>query len=356
MLLKVLLDIPPAPDNPRNSEGAFLPLRDGRVLFVYSHFTEAMQDDAACELWALTLKGDEASAPRALCTVPEDGALNLMSVSLLRMRNGDIGLFYLRRHGQTLLEMVLRRSRDEGETWSAPTPVTTRPGFFVVNNDRVRRLSDGSILVPAAEHKKFMRAHGSVFFDARSEAVFFRSDDDGRMFHELPGKCVMPYASVCRSGLQEPGVLELADGRIWAWARTDLGCQWEMYSFNGGQSFTPPAPSGFTSPLSPMSALRLSNGTLLVLYNPIPLYNGRSPHMEGVWTGGRTPLVLRQSRDGGVTWDEPVILEDDPCRGYCYTAMLEEKEDQLLLAYCAGGPEDGSCLSRLRIARLRLEP
>ena len=354
MHLKHLLDLPPLPGNPRNSEGAFLALRDGRILFVYSHFSGSVQDDAAAELWALTLDGDAASRPAPLIPVPDDGAQNLMSVSLLRMANGDIGLFYLRRHGQTSLEMVLRRSGDEGKTWSSPTPVTARAGYFVVNNDRVCRLTGGSILVPAAEHKKFLRADGSVYFDPRAEAVFFRSDDDGQSFYELPGKGVMPYADACGSGLQEPGVLELRDGRLWSWARTDLGSQWEMFSFTGGRSWTPPAPSRFTSPLSPMSVRRLSDGALLALYNPVPLYNGRSAYARGIWTGGRTPLALRLSQDDGQTWNDPVLLESDPFRGYCYTAIFEEAPGRLLLAYCAGGAGDGICLARLRIARLFL--
>ena len=352
MKLTRLCDLAPGPGNPRNSEGAFLPLRDGRVLFVYTHFTQGMQDDAAASLWALTIQGDAAGAPAPLIPSPEDGADNLMSVSLLRMENGDIGLFYLRRQGKTLLEMVLRRSGDEGRTWAAPTPVTPRTGYFVVNNDRVTRLSGGRILVPAAEHKKFLQADGSVYFDARAEAVFFLSEDDGRSFRELSGKGVMPYSGVCHSGLQEPGVLELADGTLWAWARTDLGQQWEMLSRDGGAQWTPPAPSGFTSPLSPMSVRRLSDGTLLALYNPIPLYNGRSATVGGAWTGGRTPFAARTSADDGRTWSEPVILEDDPACGYCYAAMLEQSPGNLLLAYCAGGTQDGSCLARLRIARL----
>lgn len=356
MKLAHLLDLPPSPGNPRNSEGSFLPLADGRTLFAYSHFTEGAQDDAAAALWALTLdKEGVPGQPRELLPSGEDGAMNLMSLSLLRMGNGDIGLFYLRRIGKTLLEMVLRRSSDEGVTWSAPLPVTTRPGFFVVNNDRVLRLQSGAILVPAAEHKKQQRADGSVFFDARSEAVFFLSEDDGYTFRELPGKCVMPYQDKCASGLQEPGVMEMRDGRLWAWARTDLGAQWEMFSFDGGRRWTPPEPSRFTSPLSPLSVLRLRDGRLLALYNPIPLYNGRTPYAGETWTGGRTPLSARLSEDDGETWSEPVALETQADHGYCYTALMEEESGSVLLAYCAGGPGDGGCLARLRLSRLTLE-
>ena len=33
------LRLTPGQDNPRNSEGAFVQLKDGRVMFVYTHFT-----------------------------------------------------------------------------------------------------------------------------------------------------------------------------------------------------------------------------------------------------------------------------------------------------------------------------
>ena len=355
MKLERLADFPPIPGNTRNSEGSFLPLKDGRTLFVYSHFTQGADDDAAAALWALTLDAQGVPGqPHEIIPSGEDGAMNLMSLTLMRMQDGDVGMFYLRRIGQTLLEMVLRRSKDEGQSWSAPTPVTTRPGFFVVNNDRVIRLRNGNILVPAAEHKKMQRADGSVYFDTRAEAVFFLSEDDGHTFTEMPGKGVHPYPNKCASGMQEPGVREMQEGRLWAWARTDLGAQWEMFSFDGGRRWTPPEPSRFTSPLSPLSVLRLRDGRLLAVYNPIPLYNGRNIEVRGGWNGGRTPLSVRLSADDGLTWTAPEAIEDEGDHGYCYTALMEEDAGTILLAYCAGGAEDGSCLSRLRLSRLTL--
>ena len=38
---KIVLELPPVPGNPRNSEGAFAELGDGKILFVYSHFLGA---------------------------------------------------------------------------------------------------------------------------------------------------------------------------------------------------------------------------------------------------------------------------------------------------------------------------
>jgi len=51
---------------------------------------------------------------------------------------------------------------------------------------------------------------------------------------------------------------------------------------------------------------------------------------------GRTPLALATSRDEGATWSTPQLIEDDPQRGYCYTA-IHSVGDAVLLAYCCGG-------------------
>jgi streptogramin lyase len=48
------LVLAPAPGNPRNSEGDFIALKDGRVLFVYTHFTGGGADHAAAHLAART--------------------------------------------------------------------------------------------------------------------------------------------------------------------------------------------------------------------------------------------------------------------------------------------------------------
>ena len=60
------------------------------------------------------------------------------------------------------------------------------------------------------------------------------------------------------------------------------------------------------------------------------------------------------SSDEGVTWTEMQHLEDgSEDAGYCYTAILP-MEDAVLLAYCAGNREDGSCLNRLRVRKVSL--
>ena len=354
---RIILDIPPSPGNPRNSEGAMLRCKDGSILFVYSRFsgTDAA-DDASADLWSCVSRDEGEHFEPGVCVIShaETRAKNVMSVSLLRMQNGDIGLFYLERHSETDMRMMLRRSADEGQTWFAPTVCMPIPGHYVVNNDRVVRLSNGRIYLPAALHRRVVRDDGSVWFDSRSDFVGVYSDDDGQTWHESEGKCTLTPIGMSRTGLQEPGIVELRSGMLWGWARTDLGRQYETFSPDGGNTWTPAAPSAFTGPISPLSMKALPDGSLLAVYNPIPLYNGRSDRVNGVWNGGRTPLCMARIQPGARNQVIPVILEEDPASGYCYTSIFLAR-DGVLLSYCAGGTADGACLNRIRIRKIRYE-
>ena len=77
--------LPPKPENPRNSEGDFIELKDGRVMFVYTHFTGGTSDHATAYL-AARFSADDGMTWSAddVTVVPNEGGFNVMSVSLLR--------------------------------------------------------------------------------------------------------------------------------------------------------------------------------------------------------------------------------------------------------------------------------
>jgi sialidase-1 len=350
-----LLELPPRPGNPRNSEGAFAELRDGRLLFVYSHFQGASSGDAAKARLAARTSGDGGAtwSDDTFIAIPrEDEAMNVMSVSLLRLGNGDLGLFYLLRFSWHELRLWLRRSADDGQTWSEPINCMPAGGYYVVNNDRVVRLNSGRLVIPAARHPARADRNESVAVDWRGVATFFLSDDDGRTWRESAGYVTLPVVHT-KSGLQEPGVVELGDGRLWAWARTDLGRQYEMFSADGGETWTLPSPSRFTSPNSPLSMKRVpGTDRLLAVWNPAPAYETRPLVPPG---GDRTPLVIATGVGPAGKWSPARIIEgpDEPRAGYCYTAIHFTK-DAVLLAYCAGGQADKSRLAKIRIRKLPL--
>lgn len=350
---RVVLELPPGPGNPRNSEGAFLALKDGRIIFAYSRFVGTSSGDAAKARLAVRQSkdsGDTWSDDTLIVTPEEDDVMNVMSVSLLRFGNGDIGLFYLLRRSWHDLRMYCRRSTDEGATWGAPIRCMDAAGYCVVNNDRIVRLASGRIVIPAAWHRSLADRNESSAVDWRGVATFFLSDDDGRTWRQAPGLCTLPVVHT-RSGLQEPGVIELGNGTLWGWARTDLGRQYEFFSHDNGETWSLPAPSRFTSPNSPLSMKRVpGSDRLLAIWNPGPNYESRPMQRIG---GDRTPLLVATGKNATGAWSRGALLEgnENVDAGYCYTA-IHFTSDAVLLAYCAGGTEDKSRLARLRIRKL----
>lgn len=345
--------LPGQPVNPRNSEGAFIRTRDGRILFIYSRFEgETWYDDANCDI-ACVESADEGktwSEPRMIFRAADLGLKNIMSVSLLRLKNGDIGLFFLYLYERHEAILVMYRSSDEGSTWSNPVNCIDIPGYYVVNNDRVIQLANGRLVVPAAFHPPMRTDENRQYVSMKAANRFFISDDDGITWSVTPSMIAL-NSDHSGTGLQEPGVVELSGGIIWAYARTDLGRQYEYFSIDGGSSWTQPQPSAFTSPDSPMLIKRNPyNNLLYSVWNPVPRYPGREI-VSGMM--GRTPLVIAVSADEGKTWSEPLVLEDAPDHGYCYPALHFE-QDYALVAYCAGAPEDECCLNRLVIRRIEL--
>ncbi len=367
----IVLSFGPDEAYSRHSEGAFLRLNNGDLLFVYSRFTGNYGDDAPSDLAAMVSpdEGETWSEPVTAIPASMYGTHNIMSTSLVRMQNGDVGLFYLVKRKPDDVRVFLSRSRDEGKTWyrHVECSLPDRPAYYVVNNDRVERLSSGRLLIPTAYHRgSYSETDHTGYFDGRSFTLFFYSDDDGETWHESPETVFPPFTRTI-TGLQEPGAIELKNGVIWGYARTDQHCQYEFFSYDGGLHWTDAQPSRFTSPASPMKiSRRPDTGDLYAVWNPVPNFNGRyttHPSDDGaaiVWAyssgagWGRTPLVWAVSRDEGETWSEPKLIEGDPEAGYCYPAVFFTKDQGMLVAYCAGGPADGICLARLTIKKIAL--
>ncbi len=359
LLGRKIRDFARCENNPRNSEGAFIEMEDKTIAFVYSRFRgNSKEDGATCDL-AISYShdgGETFSDGKVILTPESCGASNLMSVSLIRLKDGNIGLFYLKKTADFNCVYYMRKTKDF-ISFSDEIRCIAEDSYFVVNNDRVRRLNNGDLIFPSSrldfklvknEKTGEMKAvHGE------GVAVVYLSKDDGLTWQKTT-EIEMPFENFKKgrdAGLLEPGIIELANGSIYIHFRCAVGRQLESYSYDGGYTFTKPVPSRFTSPTSPMSTYKLKNGKIVVVYNPIPLYPGRVEGGENYKTGGRTPYVLEVA-DENLGFINPVReIENDEKAGFCYTAMLETDE-ALLLAYCAGGVGDVGVLTRLRIKKI----
>lgn len=351
----LVLTMSPDQEIRRRSEGAFLRLNDGGICFAYSQFFGSTRDDADSEIVAVTSydEGETWSEPRVLFSAKQFDVRNIMSVTLMRMKNGDFGMFFVVR-GDTMHHM-LARSNDDGNTFYRITECTLpdRQAYYVLNNDRVIRTKTGRLVLPCTFHRGNLQHYAECrpFFDIRGQAFFLLSDDDGDTWREASDTIYAPFTNT-KTGLQENGVVEKENGVLWGYSRTDHMVQYEYFSMDGGEHWTAAQPSRFTAPDSPLSIKRDPHtGYLYAVWNPIPNYNGRGAPRH---TMGRTPLVWAVSRDDGATWSDCRIIESREDYGYCYPAIFFAEDQSMLVGYSSGGPEDGTCLAKLSVMKIPL--
>ena len=357
-------------NNARNSEGAFLRTFGRRIRFIYSRYSGDNWHDGATADLAEVYSDDTGDSWKNRGVVVSRGdAANIMSVSLLRLTENDVRMFYLEKRplardnrvasacadgddGCSSCVPMMRKSADDGETWSEPRRLIPFDEYYVMNNDRAIILSSGRIVLPLSLH--MFRTGGSL----RPGVVFtLYSDDRGETWKESDTVLCPNFQAETRFGFQEPGLVELGPNKLMLWIRTLLGFQFKSYSCDGGETWSAAVPDiNFPSPASPMSVKRdPESGILYAVWNGTDRrLHQLLPHPQG---NGRTPLVMIRSRDDGKTWEvkRPVLLETDPERGYCYTAMEFLGGGELLLAYCCGRHLDGdSNLQDLKIRKLNV--
>ncbi|NHE59865.1 exo-alpha-sialidase [Cyclobacterium sp. GBPx2] len=317
---QIVLQIGKEGANPRNSEGSFIQLKDGRILFAYSKFEGGSGDHASAFIAGrYSSDGGNTWTDEDEVIVSNEGGMNVMSVSFLRLQNGSIALFYARKNSLDDCTPYTRISHDEARTWSAPVRVINdREGYFVLNNDRVIQLPGGRLLVPVSLHKI-----AGKDFSMRGRIYCYYSDDNGRTWQgtmELPN----PKEVV----LQEPGLVLLKNGAIRMWLRTDRGVQYLSESYDKGFTWEEVYPSDIASPRSPASLKRIpKTGDLLLIWNN----NDGSIEDKASF---RTPLTAAVSKDEGKSWIHIKTLENDPDGFFCYTA-ISFLDDKVLLGYMA---------------------
>ena len=351
---RLVNELAPTKENPRNSEGDFLRGADGRIYFAYSRYhtevgkydEDSSNDHAPCDIYMISSsdEGESWTEPALLASAKEFGVSNIMSVSGMYQQNGECAFYFLVKEldgtmgfGRAFFENGIRTERCE-----LVGPKT----YYVINNGRLVRFEDGSICAPAAMYP-YTKAVGHI----PKGVVLFISKDDGKTFVIDEGSVQEPKSEFLRKtgGYEEPGICILPDGTRWLYTRTKMRCQYQTFAPKGTLDFGELDLSEISSPRSPMSTFTSPEGDIYVVYNPIPHFDGQV--LPKGWNAGRTPLVIRKRLEDG-RLGELYAIEDDEKRGYCYTTAFFTKDGKMLLSYCRGGEEDAKCLCRLGIAKI----
>ena len=281
--VEVALRLEPTSESTRKSEGDFIKLKDGRILFIYSDFSGGEGDHSTAKLSGRFSddNGKTWSTSDEL-VLSNEGKMNVMSVSLLRLANGKIALFYLRKNATDDCIVYMRTSSDEAKTWSDPVKCIENLGYYVLNNDRVVQLKNGRIIFPVSLHRT-----PTTKWQSNGIISCYYSDDDGMTWNA--SATVTNPDNVL---LQEPGMVELKSGKMMLFCRTNKGVQYLSFSKDNGETWSAVEPSDIVSPVSPATIERIPNSSdLLMVWNN----NTNGDNL-------RTPLNVAISKNNGKKW------------------------------------------------------
>lgn len=221
-------------------------------------------------------------------------------------RTGTVHLLLCRENRQ----VFAMRSTDEGQHWSDPMDVSAsvydRSMYFVYTGPgHGLQLRSGRLIVPSCAD------YGKRIGAVQGSYIVY-SDDGGGSWKV--GGILEP------NGTDECEVVELADGRLYLFGRNSTGKRSRGYSYSadGGLSWTPTAydsrlpdsPSGCQG-----SIVRVSQ-TPAADRNRIVVANAANPY-------GRTHLTLRMSYDETVSWPVHRVLYEGSA-GYSDLAVTAD--------------------------------
>ena len=173
-------------------------------------------------------------------------------------------------------------------------------------------------------------------WEATWSAAFIRSEDGGRSWN-----VVGDLGASAGAHLIQPAVVELQDGRLLAFMRSQEGFIYKSYSPDLGRTWTTPEPTELPNNNSGIELIRLRSGLLALIYNPTQP-GERLPELGDKWPakmpvgfdrwGPRTPLVVDFSPDEGRSWPWRITLEEGPGE-YSYPAAIQAADGTLHITY-----------------------
>lgn len=199
---------------------------------------------------------------------------------------------------------MVRRSRDEGRTWSDARRLPD--GILGPIKNKPLRLADGTLLSPSSTESPENGGPWRVHFERSADAgltwtvVNTAVSNDGTRINAI-----------------QPAILIHPGGRLQAVGRTQSGRVFETWSTDAGRTWSAIALTALPNPNAGLDAVTLRNGLHVIVYNHT--------------IQGRSPLNLSVSRDGKA-WSAALVLESEPGE-YSYPAVIQTSDGLVHVTY-----------------------
>lgn len=226
---------------------------------------------------------------------------------LYQVPGGELLLFYKIGPKPSEWQGWLRRSRDNGRTWSAAEMLPE--GYIGPVKNKPVLLSNGVLLAPSS-------TEGSGGWRVHFEAT----TDNGKTWSKIG-----PIDNGQTQGAIQPSILKHKGGKLQVLCRSRDRAVLESWSSDQGKTWTPLAKTSLPNNNSGTDAVTLQDGRQLLVYNHVLPPGDKAK-------GPRTPLHVSVSKDGK-TWYAAAIIEDSPISQYSYPSVIQTKDGLVHVVY-----------------------
>ena len=314
-----------------------LELPNGDILAAWFAGSRAGYADISIVLSRLDKGSDRWTEP---VKVSDDETRSEQNPSLFLKDDGEIWLVYTAQLSRTpetkpnfslqcTAEIRVKKSFDNGHTWSATETLFSRPGSFC--RQKIQKLSNG----------RWIFGNWICFPDETRNGsnitVMQISDDEGKSWREVD----VPESA----GRVHANILEMGEGHLVALLRSRFAdFVYRSVSNDNGDTWSVPERTELPNNNSSISAIRLQSGAIAMVYNPVGFSYSSD---KTLWPDQRCPVEVGISEDEGMTWNFRRIVEngegftgrwnDINNRRYEYPVMMQCADGTISIAYTWGG-------------------
>jgi alpha-L-rhamnosidase len=225
---------------------------------------------------------------------------------LYQAPGGDLLLFYKVGPKVAAWKGWMKRSKDNGITWSKPEALPE--GFLGPVKNKPVMLSNGELLCASSTEGNGWRVHFELTPDLGKTWRKIGPINDGKTIDAI-----------------QPSVLFYKDGGMQVLCRSRNRAIVQSWSTDSGKTWSPMTKTNLPNNNSGTDAITLKDGRQLLVYNHV-----LPPGTEA--KGPRTPLNVALSEDGK-TWYAALVLEDSPISQYSYPSVMQSADGMVHIVY-----------------------